>query len=129
MIFLKLFKPLISCLGTILLVLIAACLFDILLAVISSRFYSNAAFIVIFGVAGIFATILGFSIGMEQAAEKNETTRWSLLILAILAGLLVFFFLAAIEGGEYGPGFKAFGVMTSLSSLLFIKGNLHKRLF
>jgi hypothetical protein len=37
-------------------------------------------------------------------------------------GLLFFFLLAKMEGGEYEPAFKAFGAMMALSSLLFVKG-------
>lgn len=120
----KLLKPVIACIAAIFLVLVAASLFDILITVIGSRFYSKAAFIVIFGVAGVFAAILGYTYGIQQTVEKNETTRWTLLILILLTGLLFFFFLAKIEGGEYEPAFKAFGVTMAFSCLLFIKGRV-----
>ena len=99
-------------------------LFDIVLAALYIRFYSNAAFIVIFGVGGIFAAVLGYQAGMDRAAVKNEMTRWSLVSLIVIMGLLFFFLLAKLEGGEYEAAFKAFGITMALTCILFIKEKL-----
>ena len=117
-------KSLLAASLTIMLVFVAASLFDIVLASISSRFYSPAAFIVIFGVAGVFATTLGFMYGIQAAGEKNKFSRWSLVVFIIMAGLLFFFVLAKLEGGEYEPAFKAFGATMTISTLLFVKGDI-----
>ncbi|MBC7872776.1 MAG: hypothetical protein H7Y01_02205 [Ferruginibacter sp.] len=123
-IILKHAKSLLATLLAIIIVFAAASLLDIIIATINSRFYTTAAFIVIFGVAGVFAATLGFMYGMEAAAAKNEFTRWSLIIFIILAGLVFFFFLAKIEGGDYEPAFKAYGATMTFSTLLFVKGKV-----
>jgi len=99
-------------------------LFDIVLAVFSSRFYSNAAFITVFGVAGVFAACISYINCIAMAPKKNEFARWSLISTLIACGLLIFFFVARIEGGEYEIAFKAFGVTLALASLLFAKGKV-----
>ena len=86
------------------------------------RFYSTAAFVVMFGVGGVFAACFGYFTGMEHARQKNEMARWSLIITLITLGLLFFFLLAKLEGGEYEIAFKAFGATMALGSLLFIQG-------
>lgn len=113
-----------ACIGIILLQFIAASLLDIVLDALYLRFYSTAAFIVIFGVAGIFAAVLCYSKAVGMATVKNEFTRWSVIILMIITGLFFFFLLAPLEGGEYEAAFKSYGVTLALSSLLFIKGNM-----
>ncbi|MDZ4793839.1 MAG: hypothetical protein SGI83_06130 [Bacteroidota bacterium] len=118
-------KGVIACSIVVLGVLIVASLFDIVIAVLNPRFYSTAAFIVIFGVAGIFAGVIGYMQGIEKANPKNETARWTLIILLIGFGLLFFFLLARIEGGEYEAAFKSYGITTALSSLLFMKGKIN----
>ena len=100
----------------------AASFLDILLVFFYPRFYSNAAFIVTFGVGGIFAGVLGYMYGMEKAMEKNDTARWILISLLILTGLIFFFLLAKLEGGQYEPAFKSFGATLAISGLLFAKG-------
>lgn len=120
----KFVKPILTTFATIIIVFVIASLFDIVLAVISLRFYSTAAFITVFGVAGIFAGILGYTYGIQQYEKKNETARWSLVLLLLISGLFFFFFLAKIEGGEYESAFKAYGVSVALTCLFFIKGNV-----
>ena len=120
----KLVKSLLVTVLVIVTAFVVASLVDIILAAISPRFYSTAAFIVIFGVAGVFAATMGYMYGMQAAGEKKESTRWILIIFIILTGLLFFLFLAKIEGGEYEPAFKSFGATLVLSTLLFIKGEV-----
>lgn len=115
---------LLACLGIIIVMFVIVSLFDIVLAVMNSRFYSNAAFIVTFGVGGIFAGVIGYMQSISLAPVKNEWARWSLIILLILTGSLFFFVLAKLEGGEYESAFRAYGLTMALSSLLFIKGKV-----
>ena len=92
-------KAVLICIATILLTFVIVSLFDIVIAVIYSRFYSDAAFIVTFGVGGIFAGVLGYMNGIA-ATTKTEAGRWILILLLIVAGVIFFFPLAAIEGGS-----------------------------
>ena len=117
----KYFKPLITALLIIIIIFVAASLLDILIIFIYPRFYSTAAFITTFSVGGIFAGVMGYMNGMDNATEKNETARWLLISFLIVTGLLFFFPLAKLEGGEYEAAFKAFGATQALSSLLFVK--------
>jgi Na+/melibiose symporter-like transporter len=119
---LKQWKFLLTCLVIILIILVATSLLDILLVFFYPRFYSPAAFIVTFGVGGIFAGVIGYMYPMEKIIEKNETARWCLISMLIITGLIFFFFLAKLEGGEYEPAFKAYGATLALSSLFFVKG-------
>ena len=90
----------------------------------SGRSYSNALFIVTFGVAGVFVGCISYINCISMAPKKNEFARWSLIGLLIVIGLLFFFLIARIEGGEYETPFKAYGLMIALSSLLFAKGKV-----
>jgi len=74
--------------------------FDILLAVLSMRFYSTVAFIVLFGVGGIFAALFSYSYGIGIASQKDKWTRWSVLGSIVSTGLLFFFFLAPWRVGN-----------------------------
>jgi len=116
--FFRQLRPLLALVCVIIITLIAVSLLDILIAVFYSRFYTNAAFIVTFGVGGVFAAAYGYTLGIQFAPVKNELARWSLI------GLFFFFFLSRIEGGEYEAAFKAFGATLALGSLLFIKGTV-----
>lgn len=120
----KQLTPLLACAGIILLMLVIVSLFDILLVFFYSRFYSTAAFIVIFGVGGVFVAIFAYMNSIKLAAKKNEIARWSLILTIISIGLLFFFLISKIEGGEYEPAFKSFGITLALTSLLFIKGKV-----
>ncbi|MBK7434593.1 MAG: hypothetical protein IPI66_12325 [Chitinophagaceae bacterium] len=111
-------------LGIILLTFVIASLFDIVIAVMNPRFYSTAAFITVFGVAGIFAAVFCYVKAIERATVKNEFARWSIIILMVITGLLFFFPLAALEGGEYEAAFKSFGVTLALASFIFVKGKV-----
>lgn len=113
-------KPLKAVLATVLfiaLVFIAASIFDIILSVVSSRFYSKAAFITIFGVAGIFGGLMAYSAGMQVAGESGNIYRLPIVLLVLATGIIFFLWLARIEGGEYKPAFQAYGVTTALSGL------------
>lgn len=117
-------KYLLVAFGIISLVFIVTSLFDVAIAVMNQRFYSNAAFITVFGVGGIFASVISYMQAIALALQKNEFTRWSIIAVMIGFGLLFFFPLARIEGGEYEAAFKAYGVTLALTSLLFMKGKI-----
>lgn len=102
---------------------------DIVIAVMYARFYSNAAFIVTFGVGGILAAFFSFGHLIDKT-PINEQDKWGgakpkdrLGIIMVLAvtGLLFFFPLARLEGGEYESAFKAYGATLFLSSLVLYK--------
>lgn len=116
-------KPLLTSIITIVVILTVASIVDIILSVISARFYSTAAFITIFGVAGFFAAVLAYSYSIKQFPEKTNTARWALIITYLIIGALFFFVFAVLESGEYEVPFKAFGITLALGSFLFAKGN------
>ena len=99
-------------------------IFDIVINAVYPRFYSTAAFIVIFGVGGIFAGVFCYTKSIDWSPVKNEVTRWSVIILMILTGLAFFFPLAALEGGEYEAAFRSYGFTLAITSLLFVKGKV-----
>lgn len=111
-----------ACLVVIITGFVVVSLFDIVLAVMNPRFYSTAAFITVFGVGGIFAGLMAYSSGISMANKKDETARWTLIGLIVATGLLFFFLLARLEGGEYEAAFKSYGITSALSSLLMAKG-------
>lgn len=117
----KLLRSLLATTAAIIIVLVAVSLLDILIAVFYLRFYTSAAFAATFGVGGVFAAVLGYTYGIEQDTGKNELTRWAIIIFLFLCGLLFFFLLAKIEGGEYELAFKAYGATLALSSFLFVR--------
>ena len=117
-------KIIVSCLSIIIIVFTAVSLVDILIATFYSRFYSNTAFVVSFGIGGIFGAVFAYFSAIGFAPAKNEQARWILIITILLSGLLFFFLLAKLEGGEYEAAFKGFGATLSLGSLLFIKGKI-----
>ena len=88
-------------LGIIILLFVITSLFDIVIAVFYSRFYSTAAFIVTFGVGGIFAGVFSYSYAVGYAAVKNNFTRWSVIILIWVTAALFIYPLSVLEGGEY----------------------------
>lgn len=108
----------------IIVLFVATGIFDVLLAAINPRFYSNAAFMAIYGVGGIFAALLSFTNAIKTFPEINEAARWSLIIANIIFGGIFFFPLAAIEGGEYEWAFKAFGLTLALGGFIFAKGKV-----
>ncbi len=109
-------------LGTIIIIFTLTSLFDIVIASIYPRFYSTAAFVVTFGVGGIFACIFSYSWAVGYAAFKNEFTRWSVIILIWITAALFMYPLSVLEGGEYKAAFISYGVTLALTTLLFIKG-------
>jgi hypothetical protein len=114
-------RALLTCLVLIVVLFIIVSLFEIVLAVLYSLFYSPSAFIVTFGVGGVFASTIGYTYAISLAPVKNEFARWSLFTLLKITGLLFFFPLAKIEGGEYEAAFKAYGATMAISSLPFAK--------
>jgi hypothetical protein len=112
------------CICIIFLFFIIISLFDILLAVFYSRFYSTAAFVVTFGVGGVFAAFFCYAKAAAVAGVKSRFTRWTILILIWITALLFIFLLSALEGGEYKAAFIAYGITLALTSLLFVKGDL-----
>lgn len=118
------FLALLVCACTIILTFVAASVLDIVIAVISARFYTSLTFIVLFGVAGIFAAALGYMTSISYVRQKNETARWTLILFILGSGLLFFFWLSRIEGGEYEAAFKSYGATMALASLLFSRGKV-----
>jgi hypothetical protein len=98
-------------------------LFDIFISVIYSRFYSTAAFIVTFGVGGIFASFFAYTNSIKYT-PGNKRARWMLIAFMVITGILFAYPLSVIEGGEYQPAFVSFAVTLALTSFLFIKGDL-----
>ena len=111
-------------LGTMIVMFVVTSLFDIAIAVFYARFYSTAAFVVTFGVGGIFACIFSYSKAVGYAAVKNEFTRWSVIILIWITAALFIYPLSILEGGEYQAAFTSYGVMLALTTLLFIKDKI-----
>ncbi len=111
-------------LGIIMLMFVVTSLFDIVIAVFYARFYTTAAFIVTFGVGGVFASFFSYSKTVGYATVKNEFTRWSAIILIWVTAALFIYPLSVLEGGEYQAAFIAYGVTLALTTLLFIKGKI-----
>jgi hypothetical protein len=118
------FLSLFICLGIIILMFIAVSIFDILISVFYSRFYSTAAFVVTFGVGGVFAAVFSYLKAVEYAAVKNGFTKWSVLILIWVTSALFIYPLSVLEGGEYQSAFMSYGIMLALTSLLFVKDKI-----
>lgn len=110
-------KSIIVAIIGIIVIFVCISIFDVVLSIFSRRFYSNAAFIAIFGVGGVFAAFLSYSYAMGVSAVKNKVARWTILVTMIIVGALFFLLLAQMEGGEYEMAFKAFGVMVVATSL------------
>jgi hypothetical protein len=108
----------------ILLMFVIVSVLDIVLAVLNSRFYSTAAFVVIFGVGAVFACVFAYMKAIEMANKKIELSRWCIISTIILTGILFFFPLAKIEGGEYKAAFKAYGLMVTLTTIIFMRGKI-----
>ncbi len=117
-------KPVLTSSAITLLMFVIVSILDIIIALLNARFYSNAAFITIFGVGGVFATVFAYMIGIERANPKNETARWTLLSVIILLGILFFFPLAKIEGGEYKAAFNSYRLMIALTTIVFMRGKI-----
>lgn len=99
--------------------LVIASLLDIFLAAIGEFFgtYSYALFIVIFGVAGVFAA--ASTLSPPGYFKKNSIPLWVALLYNIIIGSLYYFLFALLEGGEYQVAFRSLGVMLVAGSLLF----------
>ena len=98
-------------------------LFDIVISVLYSRFYSTAAFIVTFGVGGIFAAFFAYTNSIKYT-PGNKGARWMLIAFMVITGIVFIYPLSVIEGGEYQAAFASFGVTLALTSFIFIKGDL-----
>jgi len=99
--------------------LVFASLLDIVLAAIGEIFstYSYALFIVIFGVAGIFAA--AGTLSPPGYFKKDDVPLWVSLLYNIFIGALYYFPFALLEGGEYQPAFRSLGIMLVAGSLFF----------
>jgi hypothetical protein len=117
-------KYLLVAVVVIVVLFVAVSLLDIVIMILNFRFYSNGAFYVLFGVAGVFAAFMGYGYAIQLATRKNEFSRWSIIAVLITAGLLFFFFLSELEGGEYEIPFKVYGATIAISSLFFAKGKI-----
>ncbi|MBK8608500.1 MAG: hypothetical protein IPL84_00695 [Chitinophagaceae bacterium] len=111
-------------LGIIIGMFTVASLFDIVISVFYQRFYSTAAFVVTFGVGGVFASIFSYSKAVGYAAVKNEFTRWCVIISIWITAALFVYPLSVLEGGEYQAAFISYGITLALTTLLFIKGKI-----
>ncbi len=118
----KSLRSILAATACIIIVFVAVSLLDIIISVLYSRFYSSLAFIVTFGIGGIFAAVLSYMYGVQEDVESNSLLRWILVSFLIVCGLIIFFLLAKLEGGEYEPAFKAYGATLALGSLLFAFG-------
>jgi general stress protein CsbA len=116
----KYIKMVLFCLATSFGALLAASLLDIFIAAMYPRGYSVALFVVTFGVAGIFATMISYTSGIDYAPKKDQKASAILISCTVLTGLIMFFFIARVEGGEYEGPFKAFGIMQTLTNLIFL---------
>lgn len=117
-------RPVLTATGILFLGLLVTTLFDILLVFTQPRFYSNALFIVTFGVGGVFAAVFAYMKGIERSEQKDEMARWSLVGLLVIAGILLYFVIARLEGGEYAFPFRAYGISIALTSLIFVRGKV-----
>ncbi len=108
--------------GIALLLFIIASVFDIFIAVWKGRFYTSVTFIVLFGVAGVFASVFGYIKGIELFQVKDEKARWTLLLTEIGVGAIFWFLLSPLEGGDYAPVMKSFGLMLGMTSFIFLYG-------
>ena len=108
--------------GIALLIFVIASFFDIFIAVWKGRFYTSVTFVVLFGVAGVFASAIGYIKGIEMFQVKDEKARWTLLLTEIGLGAIFWFLLSALEGGQYAPVMKSFGLMLGLTSFVFLYG-------
>lgn len=112
------------CLAVLVVGFVAVSLFDILVAVLYARFYSTAAFIVLFGVGGVFAGILAYGYGISQLKEMGQMGRLLIAGFIVLLGLFFFFFLAKLEGGEYEAAFKSYGITSAFAAVVLAKEKL-----
>ena len=113
-----------ACAAIIFIIFVITSLADVVLAVLHQRFYSTAAFIVIFGVGGVFAAFFSYTKAVDFAGIKNEFTRWSSIVLIWIIALLFIFLFSVLEGGEYEVAFISYGITLALTTLLFMKGEV-----
>lgn len=120
----RVLQSLLACLFVLAVAFVAVSLFDILLAVLYLRFYTTAAFIVIFGVGGIFAGVLAYSAGIFFIKENTPSTRWLVGGFILLAGLIFVLLLARLEGGEYEAAFRSFGITSGIAAFVMARMNI-----
>jgi len=120
----KQWKYLLACVNIIVAMFLAVSFIFVLFSVLNSHFYSSGSLIITFGAGGIFTAVFSYYDSMNQAQERTEFTRWSVIITMILASLIFFFFLSPIEHGEYESAFKSFGTTLAFSSFLFVRGKM-----
>ena len=117
----KYWKPILTVLIVIFIILIITSVANILISAVFIRFYTDLTFIVIFGVGGIFAGLVGYSYGIERATEKDALSKWVLIITLIISGLLFFFYFSGLDESEYETAFKAYGAALIISCLYIAK--------
>lgn len=100
---------------------VAASLLDIFISVLKSRFYTEVAFVVTFVVVGIITASVAYINLSEIQAYKSAATHDTILATLIISGLVFFFPLAKIEGGEYEVAFKGYGAAIAATSFLFFR--------
>ena len=93
-------------------------LVDVVMIFLYPRFYSLLLFICSFGVAGVFAGLFAYGAGRQQIPSINRRQETLVFALVSLMGILFVFPLSLLEGGEYEPAFKAYGIGTLLGSFL-----------
>ena len=120
----KQWRYLLACVNIIIAMFLAVSFIFVLFSVLNAHFYSSVSLIITFGAGGIFTAVFCYYDSLNHAQERNEFTRWSIIITMILASLIFFFFLSPIEAGEYESAFKSFGTTLAFSSLLFVRGKM-----
>jgi hypothetical protein len=120
----KQWKYLLTCLNRIVAMFMVVSFVFVVFSVLNSHFYSSISLIITFGTGGIFTAAFSYYDSFNQAVQKNEVTRWSIILTMILIAMIFFVFLAPIQKGEYEDAFKSFGTTLAFSSLMFFRGKL-----
>ena len=110
-------KSLLTVITVVVVMLVVVSVFDIILAVVYSRFYTSALFAITFAVAGIFAGFFSFAYGTKLYKENAGKARWPVTAMIVLTGLILCFLIAPLEGGEYKVPFITFGIALIAGSL------------
>lgn len=108
-------------LGIVIAGLVVASILDIIIAVFNIRFYNEVAFVATFVVAGVFVASIAYINIAESPLYKSPLTHYMVLGVLFICGILFFFLLAKLEGGEYEVAFKGYGASLFISSFLFIR--------
>lgn len=112
-------KSFLTVITVVIIMLVAVSIFDILLAVVYSRFYTSALFAITFAVAGIFAGFFSYAYGTKLHKENAGKARWPVTAMIVLTGIIFCFLIAPLEGGEYEVPFITFGIAL-IAGALFV---------